>query len=154
MSLNDLGEECVSMSRKPVAALLLCLVGVVLGSVHAVADEAMEQKAVTAAKAWLALIDSGDYEKSWNTAAAYFQNAVAQQQWQQSLTAARKPLGQVVSRQLKAKHYTTSLPAAPDGQYVVIQYETSFENKKSAVETITPMLNADGQWRVAGYYIK
>jgi hypothetical protein len=114
----------------------------------------MEQKAVTAAKAWLALIDGGDYEKSWNTAAEYFQNAVAQQQWQQSLTAARKPLGQVVSRQLKAKHYTTSLPDAPDGQYVVIQYETSFENKKSAVETITPMLNADGQWRVAGYYIK
>jgi Protein of unknown function (DUF4019) len=142
------------MSSKPVAVLLLCLVGVVLFSVHAAADEAMEQKAVTAAKAWLALVDSGDYEKSWNTAAEYFQNAVAQQQWQQSLTAARKPLGKVVSRQLKAKQYTTSLPDAPDGQYVVIQYETSFENKKSAVETITPMLNADGQWRVAGYYIK
>jgi hypothetical protein len=142
------------MSRKPAAVLRLCLVGVVLFSAHAAADEEMEQKAVTAAKAWLALVDSGDYEKSWNTAAEYFQNAVAQQQWQQSLTAARKPLGKVVSRQLKAKQYTTSLPDAPDGQYVVIQYETSFENKKSAVETITPMVNADGNWRVAGYYIK
>jgi len=141
------------MSRKP-AALLLCLVGVVLFSTPAAADEAMEQKAVTAAKAWLALVDSGDYEKSWNTAAEYFQNAVAQQQWQQSLTAARKPLGKVVSRQLKSTQYTTSLPDAPDGQYVVIQYETSFEHKKSAVETITPMVNADGKWRVAGYYIK
>lgn len=141
------------MSRKP-AALLLCLVGVVLFSTHAAADEAMEQKAVTAAKAWLALVDSGDYEKSWNTAAEYFQNAVAQQQWQQSLTAARKPLGKVVSRQLKSTQYTTSLPDAPDGQYVVIQYETSFEHKKSAVETITPMVNANGKWRVAGYYIK
>jgi hypothetical protein len=142
------------MSRKPAAVLRLCLVGVVLFSAHAAADEEMEQKAVTAAKAWLALVDSGDYEKSWNTAAEYFQNAVAQQQWQESLTAARKPLGKVVSRQLKAKQYTTSLPDAPDGQYVVIQYETSFENKKSAVETITPMVNADGKWRVAGYYIK
>jgi hypothetical protein len=141
------------MSRKP-AALLLCLVGVVLFSTPAAADEAMEQKAVTAAKAWLALVDSGDYEKSWNTAAEYFQNAVAQQQWQQSLTAARKPLGKVVSRQLKSTQYTTSLPDAPDGQYVVIQYETSFEHKKSAVETITPMVNANGKWRVAGYYIK
>ena len=142
------------MIRKPAAVLLLGLVGVVLFSAYAAADEAMEQKAVSAAKAWLALVDSGDYEQSWNTAAEYFQNAVAQQQWQQSLTAARKPLGKVVSRQLKSKQYTTSLPDAPDGQYVVIQYETSFENKKSAVETITPMVSADGKWRVAGYYIK
>jgi hypothetical protein len=114
----------------------------------------MEQKAVTAAKAWLALIDNGDYGKSWETADEYFQNAVAPLQWQQSLTAARKPLGKVVSRQLTSKQYTTSLPGAPDGQYVVIQFETSFENKRSAVETITPMVNTDGQWRVAGYYIK
>ncbi|MEJ2473814.1 MAG: DUF4019 domain-containing protein [Desulfobacterales bacterium] len=28
------------------------------------------------------------------------------------------------------------------------------ENKTAAVETITPMLDKDGQWRVSGYYIK
>ena len=43
---------------------------------------------------------------------------------------------------------------SPDGQYVVIQFTSSFENKKSAIETITPMLDPDGQWRVSGYYIK
>lgn len=48
----------------------------------------------------------------------------------------------------------TSLPGAPDGKYVVIQYDTSFENKKAAVETVTPMLDKDGKWRVSGYYIK
>jgi ribosomal protein S17E len=42
----------------------------------------------------------------------------------------------------------------PDGKYVVIKYDTSFENKKSAVETVTPMLDKDGKWRVAGYFIK
>jgi hypothetical protein len=142
------------MISKATAALLLRLMCAVLLSANATADEAMEQQAVHAAKEWLALVDSGDYEKSWKTAAEYFQHAVPQQQWQQSLTAARKPLGQVVSRQLKSKQYTTSLPDAPDGQYVVIQFETSFEQKKSMVETITPMVNANGQWRVAGYYIK
>jgi hypothetical protein len=55
---------------------------------------------------------------------------------------------------LRSKHYTNTLPGAPDGEYVVIQYETSFENKKSAIETITPMLDEDGRWRVSGYYIK
>lgn len=36
---------------------------------------------------------------------------------------------------------------------MVIQFETSFENKGSAVETVTSMLEKDGTWRVAGYYI-
>ena len=66
----------------------------------------------------------------------------------------RKPLGRVLSRKLKTATFETSIPAAPDGQYVVIQYDTSFENKKAAVETVTPMLDDDGKWRVSGYYIQ
>jgi hypothetical protein len=65
----------------------------------------------------------------------------------------RKPLGAVVSRQVKSKTYTTSLPGAPDGEYVVIKYDTSFENKRASVETVTPMRDSDGTWRVSGYYI-
>jgi ribosomal protein S17E len=37
---------------------------------------------------------------------------------------------------------------------VVIQFDASFENKKSAIETVTPMLDKDGKWRVAGYYVE
>ena len=53
-----------------------------------------------------------------------------------------------------SKSYHTSLPSVPDGEYVVIQFKASFENKKSAIETITPMMVKDGKWRVSGYYIK
>jgi hypothetical protein len=55
---------------------------------------------------------------------------------------------------MRTKNYKTSLPGAPDGEYVVIQFGTSFENKKTAIETVTPMLDKDGKWRVSGYYIK
>jgi hypothetical protein len=48
----------------------------------------------------------------------------------------------------------TSLHGAPDGEYLVIQFETSFSNKKSAIETVTSMLEKDGNWRVSGHYIK
>lgn len=48
----------------------------------------------------------------------------------------------------------TQLPGAPDGEYAVIQFETSFANKKSAIETVTPMKDPDGKWRVSGYFIK
>ena len=63
-------------------------------------------------------------------------------------------LGKVHSRTLKTATYTKSLPGAPDGEYVVIQYESSFEHKQSAIETVTPMLDTDGKWRVSGYFIK
>jgi hypothetical protein len=59
-----------------------------------------------------------------------------------------------VSRTLKSRQYAASLPGAPDGKYVVIQYDSVFENKKGAVETVTPMLDPDGTWRVSGYFIK
>jgi ABC-type molybdate transport system substrate-binding protein len=113
-----------------------------------------EQVAQTSAESWLALTDSGKYAESWDTAAQLFKSAVTKDQWQAMLHAARDPLGKVLSRTLKSASYTKTLPGAPDGQYVVIQYETRFEHKQSAVETITPMLDKDGEWRVSGYYIK
>jgi hypothetical protein len=70
------------------------------------------------------------------------------------LQSVRMPLGKMISRKLKTSAYKTTLPGAPDGQYVVIQFETSFQNKKSAIETVTPMFDHDGRWRVSGYYIK
>lgn len=113
-----------------------------------------EQLAQTSAEAWLALTDAGKYPESWQQAAALFKAAVTQEQWVNALNNVRTPLGKVISRKLKSATYTTSLPGGPSGEYVVIQFNTSFANRKDAVETITPTLDKDGQWRVSGYYIK
>ena len=110
--------------------------------------------ALSSAETWLSLVDEGKYSDSWNEAAGYFKSAIKEERWQETLQAVRKPLGKVISRELKSKNYHTSLPGAPDGEYVVIQFETSFENKKSAIETVTPMMDKDGKWRVSGYFIK
>lgn len=113
-----------------------------------------EAAAVSAAEQWLALVDEAKYAESWQETAEFFRNAVTPDQWRQAMQAAREPLGKLISREMMTKTYSTSLPGVPDGEYVVIQFETSFENKKTAVETVTPMLDKDGKWRVAGYYIK
>ncbi|MEJ2454290.1 MAG: DUF4019 domain-containing protein [Candidatus Thiodiazotropha sp.] len=118
------------------------------------ADSSKESAALSAAEDWLSLIDNQDYEESWTQASELFRSAVQSDQWVQSLRVVRKPLGKLISRKLKTKTHTTSLPGAPDGKYVVIQFETSFENKKTAIETVTPMIDKDGVWRVSGYYIK
>jgi hypothetical protein len=106
------------------------------------------------AEVWLSLVDAQKFAESWKDAAQYFRAAISQEQWQRSLQAVRKPLGSLVSRKLLSAKYARSLPGAPDGEYVVLQYQTSFANKKDAAERVTPMRDKDGQWRVSGYYIK
>ena len=117
-------------------------------------DEANEQAALMAAENWLALIDTGEVAESWNQAARLFKSVVPLEQWQAAVAAAQVPLGKPVSRRLKSKQYAEELPGAPDGRYFVLEYETSFEHKKQGTETITPMLDKDGEWRVSGYYVK
>ncbi len=110
--------------------------------------------AVEAARAWLSLVDNGDFADSWRKAAAYFRGAVSRDDWVRALNGTRRPLGGLVSRKLKSAVYATALPGAPDGEYVVIQFATGFTNKQAAVETVTPMKDPDGVWRVSGYFIK
>lgn len=119
------------------------------------ANETEEEKSATAsAEQWLNIVDDGKYIDSWKESSEYFKQSVTQDQWVQAVQAVRKPLGKLVSRKVMSTSYTTSLPGAPDGEYVVIQFNTSFENKKSGIETVTPKLDKDGMWRVSGYYIK
>ena len=118
------------------------------------ASDTKHQDAFDAAMQWLDLVDNGKYLDSWKQSSAYFRSVVLVEDWERMIEAVRDPLGEVASRKLKSSQYTTSLPGAPDGEYVVIQFDTSFANKKKAIETITPMKDADGLWRVSGYYIK
>jgi len=133
------------------AFLLLMLLGI-CSAVQA--QQKAEQLAQQSSDAWLALVDSGKYADSWQEASQIFKAAVTREQWQGALRGSRDPLGKMLSRKLKSAAYTKTVPGAPDGEYVVIQYESSFEHKQSAVETVTPMLDKDGKWRVSGYYIK
>ena len=113
-----------------------------------------ENAAGDVAQAWLVLVDGGRYDDSWDAAAGVFRKAVERGTWKQQMDALRAPLGSLHSRRLKSAQYRTSLPGAPDGEYVVIQYESSFSGKATAVETVTPMKDTDGRWHVSGYYIR
>jgi len=119
-----------------------------------VVDEGQMSEPEQAARAWLALVDEGLYAKSWNASAALFRKALTSEQWTQQLGAARGPLGTVESRRLSQEDQATELPGAPDGEYTVLVFESTFEHKRSAAEQVTVMLEDDGVWRVAGYYIR
>jgi hypothetical protein len=107
-----------------------------------------------AAAQWLALVDSGQYAESWFQASSFFRGTMSKEQWKDALDKVRAPLGKVESRQLKSATYTTKVPNAPAGEYVIIQNDTNFERVPRMVETITLMLEKDGKWKVSGYFIK
>jgi hypothetical protein len=116
-------------------------------------QSATTQPAIDAAKVWLAEGDVGNYAASWNKSAAVFQSSINVQKWSELLKTHRAPLGKVKTRTLKSAKETTTLPGAPEGNYVVIQFDTVFENQ-TTVETVTPMKEKDGSWKVSGYFIK
>jgi hypothetical protein len=135
-----------------VSALLFTLV--LCASAVAQSQQKPEQLGQQSAESWLGLVDSGKYADSWDEASQLFKSAVTKDQWLDALGKARTPQGKVLSRKLKSATYTKTLPNAPDGEYVAIQYDTDFEHKAGATETIVPMLDKDGKWRVSGYFIK
>ncbi len=118
------------------------------------ADSTKELDARKASDAWLSLVDEGKYAECWQNTSSNFKNVIDKDQLEKALNAVRRPLGDILTRKAISQNYTKDLPGAPDGEYVVIQYKSSFSNKASAIETVTPSLEKDGIWRVSGYYIK
>ena len=106
-----------------------------------------------AAKEWLKIVDVGEYVESWQKSDAFFKSQLTQTEWSVALTGVPTPLGQVKSRsELGAKEYS-SLSGVPDGEYLVIQFQTQFQNKTSATETLT-LSKSSGDWLPVGYFIK
>lgn len=116
--------------------------------------EQAEAAATRAAEVWLDLVDQGEYAASWEAAAPLFQKAVSKEHWTAQLGVARAPLGPCESRKRRSAKYAHEVPGAPDGEYVVLQFDSRFKKKKRAVETVTPSRGEDGVWRVAGYFIR
>src|SRR5215472_7197909 len=148
-------QGCGVAMKVILAAGLCCLVTVIWLAPARAVDRAEAAKAATAAaEQWLELVDQGKFNGSWLEASTYFRNVTTKQQLKQQVSVWRSALGSVVSRRLRTVQYLTTMPGAPDGEYVMIQYDTSFTHKKSAVEVVVPMIDADGKWRVSEYSIR
>lgn len=113
-----------------------------------------ESAAIKAAEHFVALVDQGRYGESWDEASSLFVSRVSREEWQRTVASVRPPLGNPVNRAVKSSKFMTSAPGVPDGEYVMIFFAASFEHKKEAIETVTTILDKDGKWRVAGYFIK
>jgi hypothetical protein len=116
------------------------------GNPNAAAQQATEQ--------WLALVDAGKYGESWDEAAAMLKDGISRKDWVANLKSKREHFGKVVSRKLLRADPLKNVPGLPPGQFVGLQYRTSFEKLLAAAEVVVPVLDKDGKWRVSEYVVQ
>lgn len=143
-------------SRRALRAslILICLATASRAQAQAAPDTASIAQATAAGSAWVSLIDAGDLEASWDSAAPAFQAAIAKREWLQAVTRARGPFEPFGTRTLVGAQFQATLPNAPPGPYVILSYQTTVEGNRSVIETVVPMRLADGRWRVSGYFVR
>jgi hypothetical protein len=136
--------------------LAFALLGIVfLGANAALAQDPRTTAVQQAARAFLALTDRDDGMASWQLAGKQFQNAITDVRWTEALHGVRVPLGSVVERALLSTKFTTNFAgAAAEGDYALLLFRTSFDNRTDARETVTLERESDGAWRVIGYFIR
>jgi hypothetical protein len=122
-----------------------------LMSSETVNSDTIPAVALESGQAFLALLDGGNYSKAWEGVAATMQSTMSQSDFEKGMLSIRTPLGKLVARELKGQKHKTHLPGLPDGDYWVVAYTTTFENKPNVVETLVLGLGQDGGWKVAGY---
>src|SRR5713101_8974288 len=127
------------------------------------ANEVIDQAALEVVKQWLALIDAGDWKESFNQSsplfksdlqtATSFRRGMPEHEWESFITRLQAQLGKAVSRDLKVARDAEGCPDEPVAEHLTLEYETHFERKKHAVETVTLTADPDGRWSVSGYHI-
>ena len=101
---------------------------------------------------------NGQYAQSWKDASAPFQKAVDGAKVDGPLGCGADAAGQMPAAEpglgLGADGGPGRFRDVQKGDFVIAQFDSSFENLKYAIETVTFEKTPDGTWKAAGYYIK
>lgn len=134
----------------------VCFVVLVMMALPAAAQEEAPSDSLihASAEAWLTLVDSAQYAASWEQAADVFRQNISAAQWAQAAAQARSPFGMLQARNLNGLRQEASLPNAPPGNYVILEYTSAFTLIPRAVETLVLSETPEGEWRAGGYFIR
>ena len=137
--------------KKTLAVLLAA--GLLLATaLPALADgQAQAQKA---ALAWLELLDQGQYGQAWDQAAPLVQKNITRAKWEGLLKQLAAKTGPAGQRKLLRSQAMTNPPDAPPGNYVLLTYAPGFPKSPMTLEQLALRQGPQGQWRVAGYFLK
>jgi hypothetical protein len=137
------------MSARALVAIACLAAGVAL------AQDPRSVAVQNAARDWLARTDKLDAAGSFEAAGAKFREPLTVEQWTDALAKARAPLGAVVQRTVvEAAFDRIKNESGAEDELAVVRYRTAFANKVASSESVTLTRDADGTWRVIGYFIR
>jgi hypothetical protein len=134
---------------------LLAIAFAVLLPVAALAADSNQEEqhqATEAAKAWLALVDAGNYDQAWTDAAKHLRQT-KKVDWIASTKAMREALGAATFRHPGGVVITKSIAGLSSGDYALVFFSTVFEKNAEGTEKVT-MVREGGAWKTVAYTAK
>ncbi len=114
-------------------------------------QQAKIEAATLAARDWLKLMDAAQFEQAWEQSAVLSKQAMQKNDTLRAYEQAQTHIGKLKWRVLHRRDFSLSPPGLPKGEYVQIQYASSYEKLDKALETINMVREKDGRWRQLGY---
>lgn len=110
------------------------------------------------ARSWLEWLDNEKYPESWQNASLLLQKKTSEQEWIKTITTLRNSRGKQTARYIATASSAKSLSGFADGEYVILEFYTTFPEKGLALETVTLVKSKDStgaeNWKVLGYSIR
>jgi Protein of unknown function (DUF4019) len=144
------------LKRESIAAQLGPVVGSVDGdgkkvTLFEIVDGPVKKAVISDSQNWLALIDGGDFQGSWDNLSQLCKSFVPWEDYRWVTANFRSKHGGVYERVLKRVWYTSEWLHSPDGDYVGVEYESKMRFDKDRVKEFTVLVYEDGKWRVVAH---
>lgn len=110
-----------------------------------------KEDSAKAAQEWLAIVDKGNFADSWENGSVVMKLRIPKNTWVTLLEAMHKGKGNTIERKILEQRPAVDPKGLPQGEYMVIVYNTKFSNKADAKELVTLVLESSGQWKVLTY---
>lgn len=110
-------------------------------------------QAISKAEQFISLIDKQDYQAAYLSGSELLKLYFTENEWIIDRARSDKLLGHVLKRKLVTVKARDTYPGLPDGQYMVVYYESQTKLKAKAAEVLLVARNFD-RWEVCSYRLK
>lgn len=111
-------------------------------------------EAVRAAEGWLDLVDRERYSLSWDAAGTRLKDTVSQEEWAQTVSAARLDRSTVLARRLVESEPAGAVAGLPPGDYALVSFATAFRGTGDSVESLIVAREGKRRWKVVAYFVR
>jgi hypothetical protein len=103
---------------------------------------------------YLELLDQGRFAEAWQVMLPIFQALEPRVQWHNRQQAIRAAYGALEFREFFLIEYRDHYILSPDGEYIIVQFKSSFQHKAATTETIVLDCSTSTECSIREYIIR